>query len=87
LITPLRFIEAMDTQDVFAPIDPRRIFEKMQRDIPNLTPVDLVFAGGVASQLGKQCRGVSWRLRGKRKLPKPAPARLGRRTDGPDDPD
>jgi hypothetical protein len=58
--------------------------------MPNLEPTDLVFAGAVANEFGKQLRAMSWRLRGGRPE-KPAPserrlARAGARRFAPNDP-
>jgi hypothetical protein len=37
--------------------------ESGRKELPDLQPVDLIWAAGVASQLGKQLRSVNWRLR------------------------
>jgi hypothetical protein len=79
LITLLRFIEAMPTRDVFAPVDAGVRFAAMRRQMPDLEPTDLVFAGTVANEFGKQLRAMSWRLRGGQpKKPEPSEDRLAR---------
>jgi hypothetical protein len=66
LVVLLRFIEALPASDAFARLDAPQIFEAMRRELPTLSAVDLLFAGAVATQLGKQLRSLDWALR---KLP------------------
>jgi hypothetical protein len=86
----LHFLYALPGNDVFAPVaDPEQLFAAMRRELPDLTPSDLAFASGVANQLGRQLRQVSWRLRGgsgKPKSAEPRPRRVGARRFKPDDP-
>jgi hypothetical protein len=90
LIVLLRFIESMPTRDVFAPGDAGVRFAAMRQQMPNLEPTDLVFAGAVANEFGKQLRAMSWSLRGGRQT-KPEPSeqrfsRAGARRFDPNDP-
>jgi hypothetical protein len=79
LIVLVRFIEAMPARDVFAPVDANTVFAAMRRAVPDLEPTDLVFAGAVANEFGKQLRAMSWRLRGGRpEKPEPSEQRLAR---------
>jgi hypothetical protein len=94
VVDPLRvmlhFLYVLPRNDVFVPVaDPEQLFATMRRELPDLTPSDLAFASGVANQLGRQLRQVSWRLRGgsgKQKSAEPRPRRVGVRRFKPDDP-
>jgi hypothetical protein len=75
----LHFIAALPGGDPFAELDAGKMFEAMRSEVPSLTPLELVWAGGVASQLGKQLRSLSWCLRGGGQKRKPAKERPRRR--------
>jgi hypothetical protein len=69
----LRFIAAMPGTNPFLPLDAEKIFRAMRSELGDLVPSDLALAAGLAGQIAKQMRSVSWRLRYGRDEPKTPP--------------
>ncbi len=69
LVVMLHYLNAIDRR-LFEKRNPEEIFAKMREELPNLTGDDLVFAGTVADQIGRELRQISWRLRVKPEKPR-----------------
>jgi hypothetical protein len=80
----------------FGKLDAEQVFRDMRSELADVVASDLVLAAGLADQIAKQMRSVSWRLRygkdGPKAAPKPLdkkrlrPIRAGARRFEPNDP-
>jgi len=91
----LTFVRVLPGTNPLAQLDAETVFQDMRSELADVTASDLVIAAGLADQIGKQMRSVSWRLRYGRDAPKTRPKldkgrlrpiRAGARRFEPNDP-